>query len=59
MLPRLVTTSFVELPMLSFSTVSTNGHKTFLFRSRLPQTDVQSPYADPTRTKVSYLLVIK
>ncbi|KAM3717145.1 ATP-dependent helicase/nuclease subunit [Dirofilaria immitis] len=27
--------------------------KTFLFRSRLPQTNVQSPYADPTRSKIN------
>ncbi|EJW88133.1 hypothetical protein WUBG_00954 [Wuchereria bancrofti] len=34
------------------SSALSNGCRTFLFRSRLPQTDVNSPYADPIRTKV-------
>ncbi|VDO25956.1 unnamed protein product, partial [Onchocerca flexuosa] len=29
-----------------------NGCKTFLFRSRIPQTNVQSPFADPMRSKI-------
>ncbi|CAG9539962.1 unnamed protein product [Cercopithifilaria johnstoni] len=52
MIPRFLTLSSVELCMLSSSTALNNERKTFLFRSRLPQTNVQSPYADPTRTKV-------
>uniref|UniRef100_A0A0R3RHU1 Kinesin motor domain-containing protein n=1 Tax=Elaeophora elaphi TaxID=1147741 RepID=A0A0R3RHU1_9BILA len=52
MIPRVVSTSSVALRMLSFSTAGKNKRKTFLFRSRLPQTDVQSPYADPMRTRV-------
>ncbi|KAK6108387.1 hypothetical protein QQG55_31920 [Brugia pahangi] len=36
---------------MSISALS-SGCRTFLFRSRLPQTDLSSPYADPTRTKV-------
>ncbi|VDK71821.1 unnamed protein product [Litomosoides sigmodontis] len=52
MIPRVVTTCSTESRMLSFSTALCNERKTFLFRSRLPQTNVQSPYADPTRTKV-------
>uniref|UniRef100_A0A1I8EBJ0 Uncharacterized protein n=1 Tax=Wuchereria bancrofti TaxID=6293 RepID=A0A1I8EBJ0_WUCBA len=46
---RLVTVSSAQLHMSS--SALSNGCRTFLFRSRLPQTDVNSPYADPIRTK--------
>ncbi|VIO98518.1 Uncharacterized protein BM_BM479 [Brugia malayi] len=34
------------------SSALSSGCRTFLFRSRLPQTNISSPYADPTRTEV-------
>ncbi|OZC08896.1 hypothetical protein X798_04128 [Onchocerca flexuosa] len=56
MISRLINTSIspfiVDLRMLSFSAVLNNGCKTFLFRSRIPQTNVQSPFADPMRSKI-------
>ncbi|EFO23568.2 hypothetical protein LOAG_04918 [Loa loa] len=52
MISRLIIAPSIELRMLSSPSVLGNGSRTFLFRSRLPQVDVQSPYADPTRIRV-------